>query len=129
MYVVLTVIVIINIFPLFSQQLLTLHIDLPVIITITITLHIYIPVIFTITLNTTYKSPRYFHIVLTVFVTITGRSICSVNSYCENNGNIYICSASSYCDNNCTLHINLPVIFTITVNTTYKSPRYCHNKC
>ena len=52
---------------------------------------------------------------LTVIVTITGRFICSVNSYCDNNGDIYIyavltvivtitgisiCSANSYCDNN-----------------------------
>ena len=28
-----------------------------------------------------------------------------------------------------TLHIDLPVIITITVNTTYRSPRYCHNNC
>ena len=28
--------------------------------------------------------------VLTVIVIITGRSICSVNSYCDNNGEIYM---------------------------------------
>ena len=52
--------------------------------------------------------------VLTVIVIITGRSICSVNSYCENNRGYlyavltvivtimgrYICSANSYCENN-----------------------------
>ena len=61
---------------------------------------------------------------LTVIVIITGRSICSANSYCDNNGEIYInviviitgvyvvstfiviitgrfiCSAKSYCENN-----------------------------
>jgi hypothetical protein len=40
--------------------------------------------------------------VLTVIVIITGRSICGVNSYCENtdnNGEIYM-RANSYCDNN-----------------------------
>ena len=52
---------------------------------------------------------------LTVIVIITGRSICSVKRYCENNGDIYIyavikvivtitgrfiCSVNSYCDNN-----------------------------
>ena len=52
---------------------------------------------------------------LTVIVTITGRFICSVKRYCENNGDIYIyavipvivtitgrfiCSVNSYCDNN-----------------------------
>ena len=56
---------------------------------------------------------------LTVIVTITGRSICSVNSYCDNDDNNggrgsirivysycttmvltgrYVCSVSSYCD-------------------------------
>ena len=30
------------------------------------------------------------YVVLTVIVIITGRSICSVNSYCENNRNIYM---------------------------------------
>ena len=57
--------------------------------------------------------------VLTVIVTITG-SICSVNSYCENNGDIYvvltvivtitgrsICSVNSYCDNNGDLYVVL----------------------
>jgi hypothetical protein len=41
--------------------------------------------------------------VLTVIatqMTITGRSIGSVNIYCDINGEIYICSISSYCDNN-----------------------------
>ena len=28
--------------------------------------------------------------VLTVIVTITGRYICSVNSFCDNNGDIYM---------------------------------------
>ena len=32
----------------------------------------------------------YIYAVITVIVTITGRSICSVNSYCENNGDIYM---------------------------------------
>jgi hypothetical protein len=41
--------------------------------------------------------------VLTVIVKITGRYLCSVNIYCDNN------------DNN-------GIIFTITVNTTYRSP-------
>ena len=52
---------------------------------------------------------------VTVIVTIAGRSICSVNSYCDNNGEVYlhltvivtimtitgrsICSDNSYCDN------------------------------
>ena len=30
------------------------------------------------------------YVVLTVIVIITGRSICSVNSYCDNNGQIYM---------------------------------------
>ena len=45
---------------------------------------------------------------LTVFVTITRSYICSSNSYCDNNGDVYIqtimemsiCSANSYCGNN-----------------------------
>jgi heme O synthase-like polyprenyltransferase len=50
---------------------------------------------------------------LTVIVTITGRYICSANSYCDNNGVLYvvltvirtltgmsICSFNSYCENN-----------------------------
>ena len=41
----------------------------------------------------------YLYVVLPVIVTITGKSICSVNSYCDNNGrSIY--SVNSYCDNN-----------------------------
>jgi hypothetical protein len=28
--------------------------------------------------------------VLTVIVTITGRSICGFNSYCDNNGEVYM---------------------------------------
>jgi hypothetical protein len=45
--------------------------------------------------------------VLTVIVTITGRSICSVNSYCDNNDNTvsYICSANNYCDNNGEVYV------------------------
>ena len=48
-----------------------------------------------------------------VIVTIMGRPICSADSYCDNNGGLYlvltvimsmkgmsICSVSSYCDNN-----------------------------
>ena len=35
---------------------------------------------------------------LTVNVTITGRSMCSVNSYCDNKGK-FTCSFNSYCDN------------------------------
>ena len=27
---------------------------------------------------------------LTVIVTITGRSMCSANSYCDNNGEVYM---------------------------------------
>jgi hypothetical protein len=40
--------------------------------------------------------------VLSFIVTITGISICSVNSYCDNNDNYgrSICSANSYCENN-----------------------------
>ena len=30
------------------------------------------------------------YVVLTVIVIITGKSICSVNSYCDNNGQIYM---------------------------------------
>ena len=30
------------------------------------------------------------YVVLTVIVTITGIYICSVDSYCENNGDIYM---------------------------------------
>ena len=39
---------------------------------------------------------------LTVIVKITGRSICSGNSYCDNNDNTgkSICSINSYSDNN-----------------------------
>jgi hypothetical protein len=39
--------------------------------------------------------------VLSVIVTITGRSICSASSYCDNNDNNWrsIGSVSSYCDN------------------------------
>jgi hypothetical protein len=39
--------------------------------------------------------------VLTVIVTtmtIKGRTMCSANSYCDNNGRS-ICSVNSYCDN------------------------------
>jgi hypothetical protein len=52
---------------------------------------------------------RDLYVVLTVIVIITRRSICSVNSYCENNGVLrvivtitrrFICSVKSYCDNN-----------------------------
>ena len=35
------------------------------------------------------KITGYIYAGLTVIVTITGRSICSVNSKCENNGDIY----------------------------------------
>jgi hypothetical protein len=51
--------------------------------------------------------------VLTVIVTIMGRSICNADSYCDNNWGLYvvltvimtitdmsICSVNSYCDNN-----------------------------
>ena len=41
---------------------------------------------------------------LTYIVTITGRSICSVNSSCDNNG-MFICSAMSYCDDNAELYM------------------------
>ena len=39
---------------------------------------------------------------LTVIVIITGMSICSTNSYCDNNdkNGRSICSGTSYCDNN-----------------------------
>ena len=30
------------------------------------------------------------YVVLTVIVTITGRYICSVNSYCDNHGEVYM---------------------------------------
>ena len=36
---------------------------------------------------------------LTVIVTITGRHICSINNYCDNN-EMSICSVNSHCDNN-----------------------------
>jgi hypothetical protein len=36
---------------------------------------------------------------LTVIVTITGRSICCANSYCDNKGRS-VCSVNIYCDNN-----------------------------
>jgi hypothetical protein len=32
----------------------------------------------------------YIYAVITVIVTITGRFICSVNGYCDNNGEIYM---------------------------------------
>ena len=50
---------------------------------------------------------------LTVIVTKTGKYLCIADSYCDNNGGLYvvltvimtitvisICSANSYCDNN-----------------------------
>jgi hypothetical protein len=48
---------------------------------------------------------RGLYAVLTVIVTImtiTGRYICSANSYCDNNDNNgeVLCDANSYCDNN-----------------------------
>ena len=60
---------------------------------------------------------------LSVILTITGRFICSANSYCdnnENNGGVgiyamltvivairerYICSVNSFCDNNQELYM------------------------
>ena len=57
---------------------------------------------------------------LTVIMIITERSICSVKSYCENNGDIYIyavitviviiterfiCSVNRYCDNNGEIYL------------------------
>ena len=53
-------------------------------------------------------------VVLTVIVTIAGRCVCSANSYCYNNRDVYMqckqffvtimgklmCSVNSYCDNN-----------------------------
>jgi hypothetical protein len=61
--------------------------------------------------------------VLTVIVTIittTGRFMCIANNYFDNKGRS-MCSISSYCDNKLlTLHIDLPVIFTITVSTTHR---------
>jgi hypothetical protein len=42
---------------------------------------------------------------LTVIVTITGRSICSANSYCDNKGRS-VCSVKMYCDNNGYCHNN-----------------------
>ena len=36
----------------------------------------------------TMTGPLY--VVLTVIVTITGRSMCSVSSYCDNNGEVYM---------------------------------------
>ena len=50
---------------------------------------------------------------LTVIVTITGRSICSVNSYCDNKGR-FTCSVNRYCDNNEDVFIQFTVIMTIT---------------
>jgi hypothetical protein len=58
--------------------------------------------------------------VLTVIVTITGRFICSVKRFCENNGDLYIyavipvivtitgrpkCSVNIYCDNNVEAYV------------------------
>ena len=55
------------------------------------------------------------------------RSICSVNSYCENNG-ISICSANSYCDNNRgDLYVLLTVIVTITGRSICSVNSYCEN--
>ena len=47
---------------------------------------------------------------LTVIVTImtkTGRSICSANSYCDNNDNNgeVLCDANSYYDNNVEVYL------------------------
>jgi hypothetical protein len=42
--------------------------------------------------------------VLTVIVTITGRSMCSVNCYSDNNGRS-ICSVNSYCENNGEVYV------------------------
>ena len=71
---------------------------------------------------------------LTVIVTkmtIKGRSVCSANRYCDDNGN-----------NGGGLHAVLTVIVTnfpiiviivaITVSTAHRPPRYCnyfHNNC
>ena len=55
---------------------------LTVIVAITVDLYVVSTVIVTIT--------GYLYVVLTVIVTITGRSICSANSYCDNNGDIYM---------------------------------------
>ena len=52
------------------------------IVTITADLYVVLTVIVKIT--------GYLYAVLTVIVAITGRSICGVNSYCENNGEIYM---------------------------------------
>jgi hypothetical protein len=73
--------------------MLTLHIDLPVIITITVYTTYRSPVIVTITVSNvtvivTITGDLY--VVLTVIVKITGISICSANSYCDNNGEIYM---------------------------------------
>jgi hydroxymethylpyrimidine pyrophosphatase-like HAD family hydrolase len=45
--------------------------------------------------------------VLTVIVIITGRSICGINSYCDNTDNKgrFICSVNSYCDNNREVYV------------------------
>ena len=55
---------------------------LTVIVKITGYIYIVLTVIVTITGD--------LYVLLTVIVIITGRSICSVRSYCDNNGDIYM---------------------------------------
>ena len=43
---------------------------------------------------------------LTVIVTISGRSIGSVNSYCDNHGRA-ISSPNSYCENNGEIYVKI----------------------
>ena len=42
---------------------------------------------------------------LTVIVGITGRSICSNFSYCDNKGEVHMSSVSSNCDNNQEVYV------------------------
>ena len=45
---------------------------------------------------------------LAFIVTITGRSICSASSHCDNNEKKgrSICSANNYCDNNGEVYVH-----------------------
>jgi hypothetical protein len=61
--------------------------------------------------------------VLTVIMTITGRFICSANSYCDNN----ICSVSSYCDINVEIYMQCYHIVTITGRSMCSANSDCDN--
>jgi hypothetical protein len=83
-----------------------------------------------LTFNLTISGGLYAVItVIATIMTITESYLCSANSYCDNNGE-FICSVRSYCDNSGEVYmLDIPVIVTITVNTTNKPPRCCHNNC